>query len=110
MVMLRPFRPLRYDPAVVGDLAKVVAPPYDVISEAQRERLHERSERNVVRLILNRAADPYSTAAELLRKWRADGVLVRDGDPALCFYVEDFVLPDGTPRQREGIIGTVRLE
>ncbi|HEX7408902.1 MAG TPA: DUF1015 domain-containing protein [Candidatus Binatia bacterium] len=110
MVMLRPFRPLRYNPAVVGDLSTVVAPPYDVISSAHRDALHERSQRNVVHLILNRAADPYGTAARLLEAWRREGVLVRDTKPALCFYVEDFVLPNGQARQREGIIGTVRLE
>jgi uncharacterized protein (DUF1015 family) len=110
MVMLRPFRPLRYDPAVGGDLAAVVAPPYDVISAAHREALHQRSERNVVRLILSRAPDPYGTAAQLLREWRRDGVLVRDRAAALCFYVEGFALPNGEARQREGIIGVLHLE
>jgi uncharacterized protein (DUF1015 family) len=108
--MLRPFSPLRYDPAVIGDLAAVVAPPYDVIPEAHRNVLYERSERNVIRLILNRSADPYAAAAELLQAWRRDGVLVRDRAPALCRYVQDFVLPNGEARQREGIIGAVRLE
>jgi len=110
MVMLRSFRPLRYNPAVIGDLTPVVAPPYDVISVEQRDALHNRSPHNVVHLILNRATDPYGTAARLLREWRQAGVLTRDAQPALCFYVEDFVLPDGRARQREGIIGTVRLE
>ena len=31
MPTVRPFRALRYDPATVGDLAPVTAPPYDVI-------------------------------------------------------------------------------
>jgi uncharacterized protein (DUF1015 family) len=110
MVMLRPFRPLRYDPAAIGDLSTVVAPPYDVISDAHRDALHERSPYNVVRLILNRAADRYAAAGELVEDWRRTGVLIRDPEPALGFYVEDFKLPDGTPRQREGIIGVVRLE
>ena len=110
MVMLRPFSPLRYNTAVIGDLAAVVAPPYDVIPEAHRDVLYERNERNVIRLILNRSADPYATAAQLLQAWRRDGVLVRDRAPALCRYVQDFVLPNGEARQREGIIGTVRLE
>ena len=48
---LRPLRALRYDPAKV-DLADVVAPPYDVISEADREVLRARSDFSVVNLIL----------------------------------------------------------
>ena len=110
MVMLRPFRALRYDPARVGDLSAVVAPPYDVITEAYRNALHERSPYNVIHLILNRAADPYAKAAELLAAWRSDGVLMRERQPALCYYVENFKLPGGATRQREGIIGIVRLE
>jgi len=110
MVMLRPFRPLRYNTQVIADLSTVVAPPYDVISPAHRDALHERSEHNVVHLILNRGPDPYATAAALLQAWRRDGVLIRDAAPALCYYVENFALRDGSTRQREGIIGIVRLE
>ncbi|TAL07634.1 MAG: DUF1015 family protein, partial [Chloroflexota bacterium] len=50
MPVVRPFRALRYDPDVVGDLGRVVAPPYDVIDGAERERLMARSPYNVVRL------------------------------------------------------------
>jgi hypothetical protein len=39
MVTIRPFRALHYDPAVVGDLSRVIAPPYDVIDDAHRDRL-----------------------------------------------------------------------
>ena len=33
---IRPFRGLRYEPDAVGDLARVVSPPYDVISPPER--------------------------------------------------------------------------
>jgi uncharacterized protein (DUF1015 family) len=110
MPLLRPFRPLRYNPAAVGDLAAVVAPPYDVISDAYRDTLYARSPHNVVRLILNRDADRYGAAARLLREWRATGVLMQDTAPALGYYVEDFRLPDGTARQRAGVIAAVHIE
>jgi uncharacterized protein (DUF1015 family) len=110
MVMLRPFRALRYDPAAVGDLSAVVAPPYDVISTAQRDALYARSDYNVVRLILNRSPDPYADSAAQLRRWCQDGVLVRDAAPALWYDVEKFTLPGGGEREREGIIGIVHLE
>ena len=110
MAELRPFRPLRYDPARVGELAAVLAPPYDVISPEGRNALYARSEFNVVRLILNRAADPYADAADTLRQWRRDGVLVRDRQAAIGFHVETFRLPDGSTRRREGLLGIVRAE
>ena len=110
MAELRAFRALRYNPAVVPNLAAVVAPPYDVIGTAQRDALYARDQRNVVRLILNRSTDPYGEAAALLRAWRQEQVLVQDRQPALCYCVETFTLPDGTPRQRAGVMGVVRLE
>jgi len=108
--VLRPFRALRYNPAVVGDLSAVVAPPYDVISPERRDALYALSGYNAVRLILNRDADPYTAAAKVLEVWRRDGVLQRDTQPSLCYHVEDFALPDGSRRRREGVIGAVRLE
>jgi uncharacterized protein (DUF1015 family) len=48
--LIRPFRALRYAPEAVGDLAAVVAPPYDVLSDDDRARLLARHDRNVVRL------------------------------------------------------------
>src|SRR5512143_4268795 len=110
MAILRPFRALRYNAAVVGDLSAVVAPPYDVISPERRDALYDLSVYNAVRLILNRDADPYAAAAKLLAAWRRDGVLERDAQPSLCYHVEDFALPDGTRRRREGVISAVRLE
>jgi uncharacterized protein (DUF1015 family) len=107
--MLKAFRPLRYNPAAVGDLAAVVAPPYDVISDRDRDAFYERSEFNSVRLILNRDADRYGAAAALLRQWRADGVLVRDREPALCYYVENFEI-GGVAYERTGLISAVRLQ
>jgi uncharacterized protein (DUF1015 family) len=51
MPLVKPFRALRYDPAVAGPLDGLVAPPYDVIAPEELERLVERNPRNVVRLI-----------------------------------------------------------
>jgi uncharacterized protein (DUF1015 family) len=110
MVMLRPFRALRYNPSAVGDLAAVVAPPYDVISDAYRDTLYDRNEHNVIRLILNRDADRYAGAGALLQEWRRTGVLLQDTQPALGYYVENFTLPDGTTRERAGVLAIVRLE
>jgi uncharacterized protein (DUF1015 family) len=110
MIDLRPFRALHYDPAVVGDLAEVIAPPYDVIDDAQLDRLSARSPNNVVRLILNRSADRYAAAAAELAAWRRGGVLVQDGEPALYYYMQDFALADGSRRQRSGVMAAVRLE
>ena len=108
--MLKPFCALRYDPAKVGDLARVVAPPYDVIDTAAQERLYARSPYNAVRLILNRDHDPYGAAAATLAEWRARGVLASDPASALYLYAQRFPVPGGGELERTGVIGALRLE
>lgn len=110
MPELRPFRALHYDPNAVGDLARVIAPPYDVIDDAEWQRLFARSPFNVVRLILNRGADPYGEAAAKLAEWRRSGVLISDRHSCLYYYVQNFRPPDGTERERRGLMGAVRLQ
>lgn len=110
MVMLRPFQALRYDPNHAGPLPDVVAPPYDVISEPERDTLYERSPYNVVRLILNRDGDRYASSAAFLADWRRDGVLARDPRPALYYYEEEFALADGSRHARRGVLTTVKIE
>ena len=102
---LRPLRALRYDTGRVA-LADVVAPPYDVISPADREALLRRDEHNVVRLEL---PDSPGEAARLLHEWRRDGVLQRDEQPALWWHEQRFTGPDGVDRTRAGFFSAVRL-
>ena len=60
MAVIRPFRGVRYNPAVVGDFHHVVSPPYDVISAEQQTELHLRSPYNAIHLDLNQDADRYA--------------------------------------------------
>jgi uncharacterized protein (DUF1015 family) len=106
----RPFPGLRYDPTVVGDPAAVTAPPYDVIDPAERDRLYAKSPYNVVRIDLSRETDPYASAAETLAGWREEGAVAADDKPSLYLYAQKFRLPDGTTRERVGVIGALRVE
>ncbi|HTW07625.1 MAG TPA: DUF1015 domain-containing protein, partial [Acidimicrobiales bacterium] len=112
MPVLLPFRGLRPDPAVVGPLSDVVCPPYDVINQAQRLALLERSPYNVVRIEL--PDGDYDEAADLLERWRVDGALARDQAAALYGYR---MTPDRGPAeptrdatwQTVGVIGALVL-
>ncbi|HEX3266318.1 MAG TPA: DUF1015 domain-containing protein [Candidatus Limnocylindrales bacterium] len=117
MPSIRPFRALRYSREQVGDLASVVAPPYDVISPEQHRRLLARDPRNVVRLDLpvDEPGDPpderYRRAGRTLAAWRSEGILRRDPRPALYAYEQRYVVP-GTDREavRRGVFARVGLE
>ena len=103
---LRPFRGLRYDVSVVGDLGAVLCPPYDVISAAERARLAERDLHNAVRLEL---PDSYEAAAALLDQWQGEGVLTRDERPSLYVYEQRYSLA-GSERVARSFFCRLRLE
>lgn len=110
MALIRPFRGVRYNPAVVGDLQQVVSPPYDVISPEQQTVLHLRSPYNAVRLDLNQDPERYASAAKTLHEWLDREVLLQDREPSLYYYTQAFTLKDGSTRTRAGVLTALRLE
>ena len=110
MAHIRPFRAIRYNPAVVGDLQKVVAPPYDVISPQQQTLLHLQSPYNAVHLDFNKEADPYAAAAQTFQTWLSQQVVQHDPEPAFYCYSQEFSLKNGQQRRRTGIFTALRLE
>ncbi len=117
MPEIRPFRALRFNTATIADPAAVVAPPYDVIDEPQRQRLLARHPANVVRLDLpgpeggDEADDRYRRAGRTLAMWRSDGTLHKDPHPSIYFYEQTYRVP-GTEvtRTQRGFFARLRLE
>lgn len=48
MAEIRPFRGVHYSSSLLKDLAKVICPPYDIISPQMQQELYQRSEYNFV--------------------------------------------------------------
>jgi uncharacterized protein (DUF1015 family) len=114
---IRPFRALRYAPEVVGDVALVVAPPYDVIDAELQRRLLDRHPKNVVRLDLPQVElgdDPderYRRAARTLAAWRSDGTFHKDPRPAIYVYEQAYGVPGSDlERTQRGFFARLRLE
>src|SRR3954452_6243358 len=101
---VRPFRALRYS---VPDLEAVVAPPYDVISDEQRQEYLARDPHNVVHLTL---PDDEEQAGRDLAAWRDQGVLVQDEEPSYWWLSQDYVGPDGVARTRQGFVAALRAQ
>src|SRR6185295_14934558 len=114
---IRPFRALRYDRSVVGDLGLVVAPPYDVVGPELRASLVARHPANVVNLDLpseeqgDEPDDRYRRAARTLAAWRSDGTLHKDRHPSVYVYEQTYRVP-GTDvvRTQRGFFARLRLE
>jgi uncharacterized protein (DUF1015 family) len=107
MARVQPFRAVRYDEEAAGPLARLVAPPYDVLGPEERARFLAESPFNVVHLTL--PENDYE-AASLWREWLDHGVLVRDADAACWWLEQDFVGPDGVARTRGGLVVALRAE
>src|SRR5437763_990537 len=92
---------IRY--ADTAHLTRLVAPPYDVIPDADIAGYLVRSPHNVIRLI--RPGHDYDGAARTLDAWLQDGTLRAD-DPSM--YVHEVDLGDG--RTRRDLLAALRLE
>jgi uncharacterized protein (DUF1015 family) len=110
------FKAFRFDAGVVGDVGNCIAPPYDVINDAQREQLYDKSRHNLVRLIKGKtkASDngqdnQYTRAADYLARWIEEGALKQDSAEAIYAYVQDFELA-GMKYQRRSFIALGKLE
>jgi uncharacterized protein (DUF1015 family) len=110
MVRIAPFRGVFYNQKKVRDLSKVIAPPYDVISKEEQEKLYKKSPHNFVRLDLSQEPDPYNAAAQQLQEWQAQGILERDETPAIYFSSHHFKLKSGEQKQRHGFFALTQLQ
>ncbi|MFA5308067.1 MAG: DUF1015 domain-containing protein [Dehalococcoidales bacterium] len=116
MAEIRPFHGVHYNTAQVKDLAKVICPPYDIISPRLQEELYRRSENNFVRIEYgkdlpqdNSTSNKYTRAAATMQQWLEQRVLVADASPALYLDEHQFTCHGQTVRRRT-INCIVRLE
>ncbi len=106
MAEVKPFRAVRYGERA-GPLEALVAPPYDVISPAERAELLARSPYNVVHLTL---PEDVVEAGRTWPEWLALGVLETEAGPSYWWLAQDYVGPDGVARTREGLIAALKPE
>lgn len=99
-MQVEPFKAFRFNAEVVGDAGGCIAPPYDVIDDAQRDQLYEKNEHNLARITKGKTTpcdteqnNPYTRAADFLSRWIKEGALKQDPAEAIYAYVQDFELP-----------------
>ncbi len=101
---LAPFRGLRFDADVVGDLGTVISPPYDVLDADTVRDLEAANRRNIVRLILSRRfVRPYVAVRDRLQAWRDKGYLRADEEAGLYLY--EYRVDQVTVRGLIGLVG-----
>ena len=113
---VKPFKALRFDARVVGNVGDCIAPPYDVINADQQDQLYRKSQYNIVRIIQGKTEpaddgqdNQYTRAARYLRQWIEQGALKEDDRETIYGYVQDFEL-DGVAFQRLTFVALGKLE
>lgn len=106
---IEPLHGLLFNSGKVGNFSSVIAPPYDIIGEAQQQKLYESSPYNIVRVELSRDADRYASAQASLQEWVASSVLRRAERPAIYLYTQRFEV-EGRSFARTGFVTRFRLE
>jgi uncharacterized protein (DUF1015 family) len=114
---VRPFAGVTFDATRVPDLSEVTCPPYDVISDTERDVLYERHPYNIVRVVSGREEpgdgaeeNRYTRACGFFRSWLWEGVLHEDHEPALYIYRQSFADPRGHTRRVWGLLATIGLD
>jgi uncharacterized protein (DUF1015 family) len=105
-----PFRGIRYNQRTVGDLARVICRPYDVISPEQQRLYYKKSDYNAIRLEFPEpTTDRHQRAAMVFQQWLKQGVLEYDRVSGFYLHEHQFKY-SGKKMVRRGVIARVKLE
>jgi len=89
MVKISPLNGITYNLNKIN-IKDVIAPPYDVISPDEQDKLYDKSPYNIVRLILNRDEDRYNSAARFFNEWLNEKILIKSEKPCIYYYIQNY--------------------
>jgi len=111
MIEIKPFKAVFYNREKISDLAKVVCPPYDIISPDEQEYYHKLDPHNFIHILLARdtpGEDKYRHAGILFYDWLKEKILLQDTQPAVYFCSQQYQIK-GEKKTRLGFIALLRL-
>lgn len=116
MAEIIPFRGILYNPRKINEMADIVAPPFDIISDQEQLEYHESHPHNIIRLTLGKTHESdtstnnrYTRSADCFNKWLSEHIMELDKTPA--FYLTAMEFPfENREVARYGLIALVGLE
>lgn len=108
MAEIKAFKGMRYT-AAGGELNTLVCPPYDIISDSERERYIKENPYNIIRLELPKGGETrYKEAGNTLKDWLDKEILACDGEDSIYVYEMQFTA-NGERNRLKGFVSLVRL-
>lgn len=116
MATIKPFRAIRYDQDKIDSIDHVISQPYDRVRYGLQDQYYALSPYNVTRIIKGKETDHdsetnnvYTRANDFLNRWLAEGILMREDQPAYYVYHQSFSLPSGETVTRKAFINAFEL-
>lgn len=117
MAKVAPLRGLRYQVKDNNEMAQLVTPPYDVISQAQQDELYDNHPNNIIRVELNRPesgdneqSNIYTRARDFFNKWIEEGIIKAEDKPTIYINETTYTDAAGIERTRCGFFARLYLE
>ncbi len=118
MAKIAPFRGLTYNFTKITNLAQIITPPYDIISEKEQEGYYNTHPNNIIRLELgkkkatdNDTDNRYTRAATYLKEWEKDGIIIRAKKETIYLTSHSYDPGDGSgTKVRWGFMSLVKIE
>lgn len=111
MAKIKPFSALRYNEEKFP--LPPVAPPYDIISEKQRQEFAANDAHmiNLDKPGSDQDSERYEKAARRMQSWITEKILIHDDTPSMYIYAQRFHHPEtGVCIERTGFFAAVKLE
>ena len=116
MADVQPLQGIRYNDKVSDNLAQIITPPYDVISEEAQAKYYARNPYNIIRLELGMDEpddtslnNRYTRAAATFAEWRLNSILQQENTPCYYLYQQIFTY-NAQLYTRTSLLARVRLE
>ncbi len=108
MAEIKPLRAWRYNRDLTSRMETLTSPLFDVVSEKQRQSLYK-NPLNSIHVSVPLGPNPAQAAADTLRRWKEEGILVADPLPSIYVYYQYFTLPGASKEYcRKGFICNIR--
>jgi len=106
-----PFRGYRYNTQKISCLDDVISLPYDQFKNGWDKRFHGRHPYNISHIIMNpespedtRINNRYTRSRKLLNSWINEDIFIRDDQPCLYPYYQEYRTLSGEYVTRKGIV------
>lgn len=105
---IRPFSAIYYNSEIIGDYAKVICPPYDIISPKDLQKFRRMSPYNFSHIIIPENKD-YKRVAKKITLWRRKKILIDDAPKGIYLYSQRFSFQNHL-YQRVGIFSLLKMD